>query len=212
MTNHYQLKSNEAMIMRTQRVAFGNQTDFSHELSLTSQNIIFTRKGWFGGVKEMNVYPLSQVKVFHQQAQVLLTKTAIGHWKVEIYMLHGVLTFGVETKKVAEEWKRRIGQIVTGNGKKVAVGNNNTTELEKLTEQVSEYIGGVGDTLKSAFGISFGLEKSKKAPAKNKTAQPKKVPAPKKEVVGKCTGCGASLTGKQTTIASCEYCDTKNQL
>ena len=155
---------------------------FTDELLLTSKNIVHINKGTFGKVKSIQAYPINQIKVFSNQAQVLASNTPNGSPQIEIYFFNGSMKFGFENKRDAANWIARINQLVTGQ----EVGINNT--VKTTSGIVADALSGTVDAFKGAFGIG----------PKNTTAF--------------CGACGAQISGKTGQLAKCPYCNAQQQL
>lgn len=189
----YKLLPNEALIMKHERVLHGGaMANFSDELLLTNLNLVLISKGAFGNVKNIQAFPIKQVKVFNNQAQIISSKTSGGYPQIEVYFLNGQEKFGFESKKDAANWINKINQLVTGED--VEIDNSTKTAIPG-TEMIADAIGGTVDAFKGALGF-----KSKKAMESDE------------KVAKKCSFCGASISGKKGQIARCSYCDADQQL
>ena len=190
----YKLLPNEAMIMKQERVIHGGaMANFTDELILTNQNLVLISKGTFGNVKNIQAFPVNQIKVFNNQAQIMLSKTRGGHPQIEVYLLNGQVNFGFESKKIATIWIEKINQLVTGQDVEI---NVSTKTAIPGTEMIADALGGTVDAFKGAFG--FGSKKSS-------TESDEKV-------AKKCSSCGATISGKKGQIIRCSYCDDNQQL
>ena len=190
----YKLLPNEAIILKQDRIINGgSMANFTDELILTNLNLVLIKKGIFGGVKNIQSFPVSQIKVFNNQAQIILSKTRGGYPQIEVYFINGHEKFGFESKKEVMNWINKINQLVTGED----VEMNDPTKMEiPGVDMIAEVLGGTVIAFKDAFGI-----KSKKLSAEST-----------EKVARKCSFCGASISGKKGQIARCPYCDADQQL
>lgn len=190
----YKLSPNEAMIMKQERVIHGGvMANFTDELLLTNLNLVLIEKGTFGNVKNIQVFPVNQIKVFNNQAQIMMSKTRGGYPQIEVYFVNGQENFGFESKKDATNWIININQLVTGG--EVQINTSAKTAIPG-TEMIVDALGGTVDAFKGAFGF-----KSKNS----STESPEKI-------AKKCSSCGAMISGKTGQIVRCSYCDADQQL
>lgn len=191
----YKMSPNEAMILKIEGVIHGGgvMSNFSNDLMLTSQNLVVLVKGTFGGVKSIKTFPVNQIKSFNNQAQAILTKTNGGYPQVEVFFMNGQQeNFGLQSKKDATNLISKINQLVTGEDVEVDVA---TRSAIPGTEIIADALGGTVDAFKGAFGF-----KSKKSSDSDE------------KVAGKCSFCGAAITGKKGQVTRCPYCDAEQQL
>jgi len=190
----YKLSFNEAIILKQDRIMHGGfMAVFSDELILTNLNLVLISKGMFGNTKNIQTFPINQIKVFNNKAQVLLSETGGGHPQIEVFLLNGQEIFGFESKKVAMNWINKINQLVTGEDEDIIVS---ARTVIPGTEKIAEVLGGTVDVFRSALGY-----KSKGSAME-----------PPEKVTKKCTGCGAIISGKKGRIVQCSYCGTDQYL
>ncbi|WP_052345844.1 hypothetical protein [Paucisalibacillus sp. EB02] len=184
--NQYNLRSDEVVILKQNRIARGgimaNHTD---ELILTNLNLILINKSLFGKVKNISRFPVDQIKVFNGKAQTILGKRANGSPQLEVYFTNGQEYFGFESKKVVRDWIRAINQLVLGQDSAIDIFDNRTIPG---TEFIASSIKDTLNTVKGVFG---------KQPVK---------------VTQECKSCGASISGFEGQVISCQYCDTNQQM
>ena len=193
----YKLLPNEAIIIKQEGIMHGGgaMTNFSDELILTNLNIVVIKKGMFGGGKGIQTFPVKQIKVFNNQAQVMESKTRGGYPQIEVYLLNGQQEkFGFQSKKDATNWITKINQLVTGEDVEI---NTSTSSAIPGTEIIADMLGGTVDAFKGAFGF-----KSKKSSTDTTN----------EKVAKKCSSCGASISGKTGQVIRCPYCDADQQL
>lgn len=190
----YKLLPNEAMIMKQERIIHGGgMANFTDELVLTNLNLVLISKGTFGNVKNIQAFPVNQIKVFNNQAQVILSKTRGGYPQIEVSLLNGHEKFGFESKKDATNWINKINQLVTGEDVEI---NVSARVAIPGTEMIADALGGTVDAFKDALGF-----KSKKSSTESI-----------EKVAKKCGFCGAPMSGKKGQIVCCSYCDADQQL
>jgi hypothetical protein len=200
---NYNLQPNESIIMKSDRVSHKEgifSAYYTDELILTNLNIVLISKGAFGNTKNIQTYPVNQIKVFNGQAQAILGKQKTGSPQLEVYFLNGQESFGFESKKEINKWVDNINQLVTGNPI-----DSKTSESKAIpgTEYIAETLKDTVDTFKEAFGLKTKINNSKNVNS---------APAEKVAVTQKCTACGASISGYKGQVVYCQYCDTKQQL
>lgn len=190
----YKLLPNEAIIMKQQRIIHNSaMNNFTDELLLTNLNLVLISKSTFGNIKNIQTFPVSQIKVFNNQAQILLSKTRGGYPKIEIYFLNGQENFVFESKKDAITCINKINQLLTGENVEINISAKTTIPG---TEMLADALGGTVDAFKNAFG--FKTNKSSTETIEKATK--------------KCSSCGATISGKKGQIVCCSYCDANQQL
>ena len=188
----YNLLPNESMIMTQDHVLHGGlMASFNDELMLTNLHIVLISKGILGNTKNIQTFPLNQIKVFNGQCQVLLGKTKGGYPQLDVYFLNGQEGFGFQSKKDAAKWLATINKLVTGNEYEA---DASPSMAIPGTEFIAETLKSTVDTFKGALGI-----KSKSAETPTKATK-------------KCSFCGAPITGIKGQIVRCQYCDADQQL
>lgn len=192
----YNLKSNESLILKADRVVHCNSksNNFS-ELLLTNLHIVLiASKGIFGNNKSVQTFPIKQIKIFNGQAQVKLGKQRNGSPQIEVFFLHSQETFGFEKKKEAMNWIDNISQLLTG---KAAEFTPAERAVIPGTEVVAETFKSTIDVFKGTFGMKTKAD-SKEVTEVNLTK--------------KCVSCRAPLTGGSSQKITCHYCDTEQTL
>lgn len=80
----YNLQANEYVILKNNRVLHGGaRASYTDELILTNLNIVLIKKGIFNKVKNIQTYPVNQIKVFDGNAQAKLGKQRSGFPQLE---------------------------------------------------------------------------------------------------------------------------------
>lgn len=159
---------------------------YTDELVLTNMNLFLAKKGMFGNSKNLLTFPLSQVKVYNDEAQAVVGKATNGTDLLEVYFLNGQEKFSFQSggKKKVRAWIEKINEVVAGK------------PVEDAGRAIpgSEFVAGA---LKDTINVFKGKFGAATAPA---------------NVAAKCAGCGASISGTQGATVSCEYCGTAQQL
>lgn len=195
--SEYQLRPDESLVMKSDRVLYGGvMSGYTNELVLTNKNIVLIKKGIMGKAKGIQHFPLNQVKVFDGKAQAISSKQQNGYPQLEVYLINSQEKFGFESKREVEKWVTSINQLLT-------VGSVSTNDAAKYaipgTEVLADTLKGTVDTFKNAFGV----RSSKKANSSVDSHG---------SIAGKCTSCGAPISGIKGQLVTCQYCDTSQQL
>ncbi len=185
MAEKFTLESDEVMILKAERVwhggAFAGWTD---DLILTNKRVTIVKKGMFGNVKDIIKYPLSEIKVYNDQAQAMNTKDGRGMPQLEIFFTSGEEKFQFQNARVINDWVMKINELVTG---KVSTKiDNNSRMAIPGSAFIAKTLKGTIDTYKDAFGIKKKVE----------------------TVSCRCKACGASVSGEKGTTGKCPYCDS----
>jgi hypothetical protein len=187
---NYNLQPHEVVLIKEADVAHGGvfsaQTD---ELILTNLNLVLVKKGLFGNSKGILVFPINQIKLHAGRAQALLGSNPNGTPALEVYFLNGQekFTFRGGGKKKVLTWTAKINQAVTGT-------ESPGDETAMAIPGAALVAGVLKDTV-SIFKTRFGSEAAPAAPA-----------------AGKCSGCGAPITGARGSTIVCAYCGTTQQM
>lgn len=191
----YNLQPNEFVVLKSDRVLHGGvRAVYTDELILTNLNVVLISKGFFNNTKNIQTYPVNQIKVFDGQAQAKLGKQRSGYPQLEIYFLNDQEAFGFEQKKEVLNWIDNISKLLTGKSANIVPGGRAAIPG---TEFIAETLKSTLDTFKGAFGIQ--LKKS------DKEIEPKKV-------TKKCISCMAPISGYIGQSVRCKYCDTEQNL
>jgi hypothetical protein len=189
----YYLQPGEAFVYKHVGVRHGgNYANYTDDLILTTQNLVLLKKGAFGNSKGIDVFPLSQIRVFQGHAQAVVVKGQNGLPALEVYFQNGTEQFGFQGKNEASSWSQKINEVITGAPAKMT--SPNPSGAEKVAGVVKDTVGVFRDVL--------GY-KSKDAVATAAAAVP---------VAGDCVSCGAPVAGIRGQAIICSYCDTANQL
>ena len=184
MAEKFSLDPDEVMILKAENVwhggAFAGWTD---DLILTNKRITIVRKGMFGNVKEIIKHPLSEIKVYNDQAQAINTKDGRGMPQLEIYFTSGEEKFQFQNPRIINDWVMKINEVVTG---KAITPDNSAKMAIPGSEFLAKTLKSTIDTYKDAFGIKKKVE----------------------QVSCRCQACGASVSGEKGTTGKCPYCDS----
>lgn len=185
--NKVNLQSDECVIRKSSKVRHsGFMVSYKNELILTNLNIIYVKKGMFGRTKDIQTFPVSQIKMYEGKPQVLLGKQKNGSPSLEIYFLNGQGIFGFKRKTEVVKWIRCINQVLCKEADSATTGQFAIPGTELIAETIK-------DTITSFKNILW-----------NKTK--------KEKVSVNCTACGAVLTGYKGETMKCNYCDTFQKL
>jgi hypothetical protein len=191
MAARYNLQPNEVVLLKDESVMHGGYlSNYTDELILTNLNLVLVKKGMFGGSKGILAFPISQIKVYNEQAQALIGKAPNQTSLLEVYFLNGHEKFSFQHggKRKINEWIAQINQVVTG---KDAPAQQSSGMAIPGAEMVASVMKDTLGVFKSKFGNNSG------APVK---------------VAGKCQSCGAPATGFQGQAITCEYCGSTQTL
>lgn len=187
----YDLQSDEGIILKNESAfhPIGNKNGNLGQLVLTNFNIIYIKKGIFGGTKEVIKLPLSQIKIINENPQVLLGKRKNGTYQIEIHFYNSQECFYFNTfgKKELIKWIDKICELLTGNP-------------ANLDSEERSYIPGIhefADTIKNSIGTvkdALGLKEKVEKISTN------------------CTSCGAPIFGDKGSIVKCKYCGIKQNI
>jgi hypothetical protein len=190
---NYDMQPNEVVILKKDRIRHGGfMASYTDELILTNLNLVLISKGAFGNIKNVQKFPLHQIKIFDGKAQAVLSEPNYGMPQLDVYFLNGQesFCFGSFSQKDVIQFVNNINKLLTGNENEVA------SKTIPGTEYIAEAIKGTVDVFKDALGIH----------PKTPTSQ-----APEK-IAGKCNSCGAPIFGTVGQVVRCQYCNADQQL
>jgi hypothetical protein len=193
----YDLQPNESVLLDSKQVRHG---DSSGELVLTNLSLIYvTSKGVFKTTYINQRFPINQIRAFNGKTSVILGKNG----NLDIYFMNGQESFRFwnddmlfsekKAEKEATKWADAINQLIAGQ---TPVFDNSVSSAIPDTEFIAETLKDTFNTVKGTFGI------------KTKT----QTEATPEKIAGKCTSCGAPISGAKGQIVRCQYCDTDQQL
>lgn len=190
------LQQNEAVIIHSTSVLHGGfSSAYTGELVLTNLNMIYINKGMFGKVKNIQKFPLNQIKVINGQPQVIMAKSLrSSRQQLQIFLKNGqeAFEFQSSSKREISNWINNITKLLTGDTAQTLNSKNIMAipGAEHVAETVKDTIGAFKDT----FGIGNKNIKSTKS------------------ITDKCIGCMAPISGIKGQMVRCKYCDTNQTL
>lgn len=179
-----ELEANECVILKNDSVLHGGvMANYTDELILTNLNIIYVKKGLFGGTKKILKFPISQIKIYNGQAQALLGKSKNGSPCLELYLSDGEEQFGFEKKSDVLKWIKEINRLLLGEEANATAGQFAIPGAEILAETIKD----TANVVMGALGI--------------KPKEPEMVSVA-------CPSCSAAVSGQKGKTICCSYCNT----
>ena len=183
----YNLLPNEGLLLKNEAVLhpIGNKIGNFGELILTNLNLVYIRKGPFGGVKEILKFPVSQIKIVDEKPQIFIGKHNASN-QIEIFYINGheMFVFPQSSKREVLKWLDKISELLTGHEADIDISERNT--IPGFTVAT--------DLLKNTIGTF------------------KEVFKEKQNVTNRCTSCGALISGIKGEVKKCEYCGVEQTL
>lgn len=194
------LQPDEVIILKEDQIRHPTNSWLDHmvDLVLTNRRLVVINRKVFG--KEVVMHPISQIKVFNGQAQVVLTDKT----EVEIFLLDGSQKFDFDNTKMAAKWMEQINLLATGREREVVQDNG--------LSKVSKALKGKRVTFQVAFGSQQPAPAPLPAPAPGPAPVAPTPPAPLVKVTDECSHCGAPIEGFSGRSATCTYCGHAKQL
>ena len=184
MKEKIEFEADEVVILKNERVSYDRSIpSYKDTLILTNKNIIFVKKGFLGGNKEVKRYPLSTIKIYNERPHAIIGKLKDGRNTLDISFISNNESFGFEFKKDIINWIKKINELTTGKvirTEEIEGANTVIPELEEIAHSVKATV----DMCKDAFGFK------------------------KKEIYVSCSckKCGATSSGIKGGSAKCPYC------
>lgn len=210
------LQPNEGIIIQSVGVLHGGvMASYIDELVLTNLNVIYIKRGLFGGVKSIQKFPLDQIKIVNGQVQALAGKNPTNNCpQLQIYFKNGQESFEFQSsaRKEIAKWVNSINQLLTGTD----VTSNTLDNIED-TPQVVEALKETIGAFKNAFsGVktkdALGGVKIKKVGTAENIAVKTRSDKTTENITIKCMGCMAPISGYKGQRLHCKYCDTEQTL
>lgn len=176
----YTLDEDEVFIMRASDVMVG--TFGKADLVLTNKNIIQVNKGFFGGEKDAEKYPLAELKVYNDKANIVSTKNKAGKRQVEMYFSDFEKVYFFDSIFLQNKWVSEVKKV----------HKQHLEDAEKARKQAV----GKASVFKTLTDSAKGII-------------PKHTPVSK---TIKCEKCGAELSGLKGEVIRCEYCSFENTI
>ncbi|MFQ7473221.1 MAG: hypothetical protein ACLRLX_03340 [Anaerovoracaceae bacterium] len=194
------LEPNEFIVFKAESVSRGEVFNTaSNELVLTTQNIVYIKRGIFNKVKEAVKFPLNEIKMYDGEPQVMINRANYNR-QVDIYFLNGNESFSflsVTAKKDMAVFVNEISRIITGHDSYKLDEHDFLSIPVPGVDNMIDVFKGTVDVFKDAFGIPVNEKPVRKKPRK---------------ITKQCPSCSAPITGFEGESACCEYCGTRHIL
>lgn len=182
----YDLEFDEVVIVEIENVKWEEGPSFQKKGSivLTNKHIIWCRKGFFGGIKELEKTSVNEVKLYENRVQAKAEKVVnTNAIQLKIYYVDHDVTYRTTEKKKAKDFVKELNKVVTGE---------DPTVQDIFTSQILPNAEVVAESLKETFNVfvnAFGTQ-----------------------VTGSCSSCGASISGIKGQTVNCPYCNGSTKL
>ncbi len=185
MENNLDLGLDEVVILKKDDVKHGNGifSGGTDTLILTNKRIIYIKKGMFGKEKGRESFLLSNIKIYNNKAQAVISSSDQFESTLEIYFINGVESFEFDSKSDVVTWIKKINELTTGTVIKDEEVNNSSGFATAIRS--------IANTIKEGINIYKGVFKEEEK---------------KERISCKCEGCGATCTGFKGETTKCEYC------
>lgn len=182
MSENIQLNPGETVIRTYGEVGYGGKLSRNNnELTLTTQALILKRKNLFGQVKDIIHFPLSDIVISNNQAQVKMGNVDFMTHSLDVYFTTGMERFRFTWDDDIKDWVNDINTMLTGGPaiyqKKSFL--NDGADLLKFAENFD----GAAKKFKKIFGIKSSERISRY-----------------------CPSCGASISGHEGETIKCPFC------
>ena len=148
------------MIRKNSEVGYGSVFSRSNnELILTNQSLNLRKKNLFGKVKDVVRFPLSDVVISNNQAQVRLEKKDNVTPVLDVYFRSGPESFRFTWEDEVKEWANAINGLLTGN----ADLYKKDDWMEDLGKMADTFYG-AAKKVRKVFGIKSNEQVSCKCP------------------------------------------------
>ncbi len=154
-------------------------------LILTNKNVIEVTRGFWGGDKDSNKYPLYALKEMNGKPNVRVGKSPNGKAQLELYFVGYNKVYSFKGLFVEKKWLSAIEKAYKA-ALKQAIAE------EKREKRAANEGKGVGEL------IAPIMEKVGLAVIKNKESR---------ILSAKCPKCGAEVSGSKGDQVTCSYCD-----
>lgn len=184
----YNLDSDEMFIFECEDVTLDEKKMVNRKGSvvLTNKNLIWVTKNLFGKVKNIEKYPIKEIKIYDEKAQVTVKEKMGEEPKLLVFFKGFELTFIMESKTKARELANNINKCVTGS------------EADLLPKRSIPGTAFMAETLKGTVGTFVNAIGKKQKVAEKMSKS--------------CPACGAKVSGIIGSIVKCEYCNTEIKL
>ncbi len=174
----YQLDLDEAVILQDSHVS-NNGSKVT--LILTSKNLIQVNKGFFGGDKDSQKYPLSDLKELNGKPNVRIGKTRNGGPQVEFYFQGYERFYSFQDLFAERKWVNAVEKAYKSFVLNMDPDNKQVSGMGKLLSPLKDTI---------------------------ENAKRSVLPGYREPRMAKCPKCGAELVGRKGEAIRCDYCDT----
>ena len=124
----YELDFDEAVILQDTNVTMNGK---SVTLILTNRNIIQVNKGFFGGDKDANKYPLLELKELNGKPNVRVGKSKGGEVQLELYFqgydkaysIKGILSERKWATAIEKAYKAAVAEAKKANKSPIGIGS-----------------------------------------------------------------------------------------
>jgi hypothetical protein len=191
----YRIGADEVILLKEVLVGYGRKTVSAErfEAVLTNRRLmVFKLPMFFGSSKQVVAVAISQIKVFNDQAQAILSNRT----EVEVHHFGGAERLRFETRAAASKWTETINLLATGREDEVVIDDGSGRAIPGA-EYVSEMLRDTVGTFKGVFGG--------KAP----TTERKPIPM---KAAGRCNHCGGPIQGYKGRVVTCAHCGHAQQL
>ena len=174
------LNPGEVVIRNCEQVGYGGGMvkRNNDELILTNQRLILKEKSIFGKVKNVTSFPVSDIQISNNQAQVRVGKKGFMDHTLDVYFVSGKERFDFSWEDEIKEWCNDINTLLTGQQGMYKMN----TGFEEMLDIVDRFDGSVR-RIKKTFGIKSSEHMS-----------------------GTCPSCGASIEGTEGETVQCPFC------
>ena len=115
MSTEFSLNPGESVIRKNSEVGYGGMfSRNNNELILTNQRLILRQKNLFGKVKDVISFPLTDIMISNNQAQVRLEKKDNVTPVLDVYFRSGTESFRFIWEDEVKEWANAINTLLTG--------------------------------------------------------------------------------------------------
>jgi len=179
MSTELKLNPGENVIKRSTEIGYGGGISRkNNELILTDQSIILINKNLLGKVKEVTRFPLTDIVISGNRAQVQLGQKDIVTPTLDVYFSSGMESFIFTWEDEIKDWINQINTLLTGQPE-IYKADAWMDDLENMADSLF----GAAKKVRKAFGIKSTESLS-----------------------CKCPSCGASISGFEGETVSCPYC------
>lgn len=158
------------------------------DIFLTNKRIVWAKPSMFGNnIKEQQEWLLSSIKLHNGEPQVKVVGDILEP-DLQIQTNEGIINLRFGGRRATMHWQDEIHVAITGHKPSKDLKSNSSFAIPG-----ADILGkGIKDTVE-AFTTGLGI---------------KEAIGQDKQVMSKCPGCGAPLSGKKGEKVKCCYCDS----